>query len=136
MITQSDKLSPELKEWMLSEFDKLSAEHLKLHKRKSFAFTKNVDGKEVGFVEGGLSSFGWCHVDNVFVSEESRLKGYGKELMDQVEVYAKENNRYGVLLATQAFQAPSYYEKLGYEKYGELSGFAGEYSRIYYVKRF
>jgi ribosomal protein S18 acetylase RimI-like enzyme len=47
-----------------------------------------------------------------------RGKGYGKELLNQIENTAKENNCRLILLDSFSFQAPDFYQKYGYKVVG------------------
>jgi GNAT superfamily N-acetyltransferase len=86
-------------------------------------FLRDSDTDEV---IGGLWAhfvYGWLHVELLFVPEEMRGSGIGSLLMHRAEAVASERGCIGVWLDSFSFQAPGFYEKLGYEKFGTLDDF-------------
>ncbi|MEG9297637.1 GNAT family N-acetyltransferase [Mangrovibacillus sp. Mu-81] len=63
------------------------------------------------------------HVDFLWVHEEFRKEGYGVELIEKMEEYARGKGCYLVVLDTFSFQAPGFYKKLGYREFGVLENF-------------
>jgi GNAT superfamily N-acetyltransferase len=63
---------------------------------------------------------GWLFVKYLWVSEGLRGRGVGHELMVRAEVLARERGCHSEYLDTFSFQAPGFYEKLGYEEFGRL----------------
>ena len=55
--------------------------------------------------------------------------------MKKAQAEAKKRRCKSVWLDTFAFQAPRFYEKLGYEKFGELKEYPNGYRRFFYTKR-
>ncbi len=82
----------------------------------------------------GSSAYSWMRVDIVWVAEGHRRKGVGTALLDKAEKVALERGCDGIHLDTHSFQAPKFYEGLGYEPFGELENYPGENTRIYYRK--
>ena len=90
-----------------------------------------------GKIEGGIvgqSVWGWLHVRFLWVDEGFRGCGYGKLLLDAAETEAIERGCHGVWLNTQSFQAPDFYERQGYEKFGELADMPKGHRRVFYKK--
>jgi ribosomal protein S18 acetylase RimI-like enzyme len=56
--------------------------------------------------------------------------------MALAEALARERGCRGVNVDTFSFQAPGFYETLGYEKIGEVNGYLDDHRRIYYAKSF
>jgi GNAT superfamily N-acetyltransferase len=77
------------------------------------------DGSHVGGL-WGKCAYDWLFVDLLTVPEEYRGGSYGKKLMAQAESIARANGCIGVYLDTFEFQARGFYEKLGFEVFGEL----------------
>ncbi len=69
-----------------------------------------VLGGALGHVWGG-----WLDLDTLWVTEPFRGKGYGAKLLRAAEDEARMQGCYGVFLTTFSFQAPTFYEKFGYE---------------------
>ena len=75
------------------------------------------DGDEVvGGLLGGIWG-GVLYVRILWVAEALRGKGHGRRLLNTAEQRAIERGCRQVFLDTFSFQAPRFYEKLGYEIY-------------------
>ena len=68
----------------------------------------------------GETYCGWLFVRYLWVSDELRGRGVGRELMARAEARARELGCHSAWLDTFSFQAPGFYEKLGYEEFGRL----------------
>lgn len=90
-----------------------------------------------GIVKGGLIAQTWwkmLEVQYLWIHEDFRGKGYGKEMMLRAEAEAKEDQCHKAYVDTFDFQAKGFYEKLGYKVWGTLDGFADKFERIYLHK--
>jgi GNAT superfamily N-acetyltransferase len=89
-------------------------------------------------IVGGLwavAAYEWLYIDLLFVPEALRGRGLGSALVKKAEAIAAQRGYTGVRLDTLSFQAPRFYEKLGYREYGRLPPLtAKSYERIYYFK--
>ncbi|CEH29250.1 GCN5 family acetyltransferase [Aneurinibacillus migulanus] len=75
---------------------------------------------------GGITAecyWNWVEIHYFWFSEESRGKGLGGQLLDQVETIARQNGATKALLTTYEFQARSFYELKGYEVVGEIKDY-------------
>lgn len=91
-----------------------------------------------GSVTGGLwgqSAAGWMFVDLLVVPESFRGQGLGSDLLRKAEDIARKRNCTGVWLHTGTFQAPGFYEKQGYQRFGALPDYPRGHTTIYYMKR-
>jgi GNAT superfamily N-acetyltransferase len=71
-------------------------------------------------IMGGLLGLVWggaLHVRILWIAESLRGKGHGRRLLEAAEHRAVERGCRHVFLDTFSFQAPGFYEKLGYEMY-------------------
>lgn len=91
-------------------------------------------GRTVGGL-WGKTSYAWLFVELLVVPEELRGRDYGAVLMAEAERIAKDRGCAGSWLTTFTFQAGGFYEKLGYEVFGELANSPGENVRIFLRKR-
>ena len=92
---------------------------------------------ETGAADGGLTArigFGWMFVELLFVPERLRGQGVGRQLMEQAEVVAREHQCVGIWLDTFTFQAPGFYQKLGYAVFGEITNYPPGSSRFFLHK--
>ena len=88
-------------------------------------------------VVGGIIAetyYGWCHVDLLWVRDDLRGQGLGRRLMERAEDEARNRGAKGVYLDTFSFQSPGFYEKLGYETFGQLAEFPTGHQRHFMVK--
>jgi GNAT superfamily N-acetyltransferase len=92
---------------------------------------------ETGATDGGLTArigFGWMFVELLFVPERLRGQGVGRQLMQQAEVVARQHQCVGIWLDTFTFQAPGFYQKLGYALFGEITNYPPGSSRFFLHK--
>lgn len=90
-------------------------------------------------VRGGIWTeilFDWMYIEILFVPEELRGKGIGSRLVRQVEDIAVEKGCVGVWLETFEFQAPEFYQRLGYEVFASLEDYPRQSRRFFLHKRF
>lgn len=63
----------------------------------------------------------WLEISLLWVDEEVRGQGLGRQLMREAERVARERGCRFARLATSTYQAPGFYERLGYALYGQLA---------------
>lgn len=73
-------------------------------------------------------------IDFLWVDESVRGENLGKLLVDQAERIARHSGCLMIHLDTFDFQAPRFYEKLGFERWGVLGPFPNGHQRYYYRK--
>jgi GNAT superfamily N-acetyltransferase len=76
-------------------------------------------GETVGGLWGRLA-YDWLHIELLFIPEQLRGEGLGTRLVRQAEAIVQERGHIGVWVDTLEFQAPGFYQKLGYEVFGIL----------------
>lgn len=92
---------------------------------------------ETGDIAGGLvgvTFWDWLHIDLLWIREDLRGEGYGHQLVEQAEDEARRRGCRGAFLSTLGFQAPGFYERLGYSVFGELPDLPPGFVR-YYLKK-
>ena len=97
-----------------------------------------LNDPESGAVIGGLwgtSAVGWLYVELLAVPEGLRGQGLGRELLTRAEAIARKRGLRGIWLYTATFQAPGFYEKLGFSRFGALPDYAAGHDNLYYSKR-
>lgn len=88
-------------------------------------------------VVGGLwgrTAFDWLFVELLFVPESLRGRGVGRDLMLRAEAEAVARGCHGAWLDTFEFQARGFYERLGYECFGELQNYPVGSARFFLKK--
>lgn len=78
---------------------------------------------------------GWLYIESLWVDEDLRGRGMGKQLLDRAEEIAVQKNCTGAYLYTYSFQSPGFYEKNGYGVFGTLEHFCEKHSKLYMKKR-
>lgn len=92
-----------------------------------------------GKIAGGLygrSLWGTLEIQKLAVSEEYKNRGLGKQLVHAAIEEARTRNCDYVSLNTFSFQAPEFYEKLGFEKIGTEHDFPKGFEKYYYRKHY
>jgi GNAT superfamily N-acetyltransferase len=93
------------------------------------------EGKLLGGVSGRTIYKNFL-INVVWVDKQARTAGLGRELMKQAEVEAKSR---GCLLAqvdTLAFQAPLFYQKLGFDIVGQVPQIDDIPARFFLMKSY
>ncbi|WP_455811374.1 GNAT family N-acetyltransferase [Pseudomonas graminis] len=79
--------------------------------------------------------WGGLEVQYLWVSDDCRGKGVGRDLMLAAEQEAKQRGCHMAYVDTFNFQAVGFYKKLGYSTYGELGDYAHLHTRHYLAKK-
>jgi ribosomal protein S18 acetylase RimI-like enzyme len=69
------------------------------------------------------------------VVSAARGRGFGKELMKRAELYAVERGGTDAFLDSFSFQAPPFYEKLGYHVFGTLENHPAGHQQFFMTKQ-
>jgi len=75
---------------------------------------------------GGLvgdTYWDWLDIDDFWIDESLRGKGYGQKLLEMAETEAKSRGCSRAFLSTYSFQARNFYEKFGYQVVGQLDDY-------------
>lgn len=92
---------------------------------------------EAGEIIAGFSGHTWgncCEISNLWVNEQHRGRGLGKTILRAAEEEALRRGCVQVVLLTHSFQAPGFYEGLGYERKYVIKGLPKGHSDIVFVK--
>jgi len=85
----------------------------------------------------GIRAYTWggcLDIRFLWVHEDFRGEGLGSKLMRAVEQEAIRRGCHIATLETHSFQAPGFYEKLGYEEIGVLDGYPIGHKKHYLKK--
>lgn len=91
-----------------------------------------------GEIAGGLLGYtfwDWLAIDTLWLDEAARGQGLGTRLLQAAEEEAIARGISRALVDTMDWQAPEFYQRHGYELFGELDGFAGGHKRYYFRKQ-
>jgi GNAT superfamily N-acetyltransferase len=92
---------------------------------------------ESGSIVGGLlgrSSLGLFFLDLFYLPHELRGGGLGSRIMAQAEDEARRRGCTAAFVYTVTFQAPGFYEKYGYRRFGEIACPPAGATRIFLTK--
>jgi GNAT superfamily N-acetyltransferase len=84
----------------------------------------------------GRTSLGLLFVDFFFLPDGLRGSGIGSRVLRLAEEEARRRGCVAAVLYTISFQAPGFYERHGYERFGEIPCTPSGTSRIFFTKRF
>lgn len=122
----------EFVEEKLSEFDE---NHITYKMNGSIQIGIEEDGQIVAGLDACVTAFKILYVSTVFVDERYRRKGYGKQLIDEMEKRAKEMGVNTIRLDTFSWQGKEFYEALGYEVVGNYENADDGYAEYFFLKR-
>ncbi|EDY83358.1 acetyltransferase, GNAT family [Verrucomicrobiia bacterium DG1235] len=91
------------------------------------------DEKVIGGLFGDIS-WGWMHVDVLWVDEAHRNNRIGSSLMDRAEAEAKAMGVTKAYIETTDFQAVEFYEKRGYKVFARIDNQPPGHA-CYYMQR-
>lgn len=87
-------------------------------------FLRDSFGKVVGGVYG-WTAYGWLKIDVLWVREDLRGQGLGKQLLFAAEAEGARRGCQFATLDSFSFQAPDLYKKYGYKEFAVLDKIAG-----------
>jgi GNAT superfamily N-acetyltransferase len=92
---------------------------------------------ESNAIRAGIYGYTWggcCYVSYLWVDEAERGRGIGTALLVAAEEHAKARGCKLVLLSTHSFQAPAFYERLGYKQQAVMRDHPVGHASLYYAK--
>lgn len=92
---------------------------------------------EAGNIIAGLLASTWwgsLEIQYLWIDEQYRYGGLGRRLIQQAEAQAIARGCHQAYLDTFSFQALGFYQKMGYRPYGQLAGYAHQFTRYYLAK--
>lgn len=98
-----------------------------------FAFFIRDEQKQIIAGCNGCNLYGCLYIDQLWVHESCRNKGYGRELLLSAEKYAHDNGCQFSAVNTMSWEALEFYKKLGYFVEFERKGF--EKNAVFYFMR-
>jgi len=99
------------------------------------AICRDDDGVLVGGVSG-RTIYKQFLIEVVWVHENYRTMGLGRKLMALAENEAVKRGCLAAQVDTLSFQAPVFYEKLGFEVIGKVEGIPGSPDRYFMLKKY
>lgn len=103
------------------------------NRRALTVFARDESGRIVGGLRGA-TVWGWLEIELLWVAEEHRKDGLGREIMAAAEAEALARGCRHARVDTFDFQAPSFYARLGYAEYALLEDFPRGHRRHFLAK--
>lgn len=94
---------------------------------------ENKHKELIGGIYGKIA-WQWLYIDLLWVHPEYRQAGLGKTLMQAIEKEANARDIFAYYVSTASFQAPVFYQKMGYQICGEIKDLPPGYT-TYYLKK-
>ena len=94
---------------------------------------RNSQGSIIGGLSG-VTNFGWLYIGVIWLDESMRGMGLGSQLLQLAETKAIERGCRYSCLSTFTFQAKPFYEKHGYEVFGQLDDYP-EGETMYFMRK-
>jgi ribosomal protein S18 acetylase RimI-like enzyme len=98
------------------------------------AAIQNSSGKVIAGISGHTWG-GTCQINHLWVHPDYRKAGLGTALMDRAESEAKARHCTQIILSTHSFQAPGFYQQLGYAIQAEIREYPAGHSNLHLIKR-
>ena len=133
-LTLTDQPDPGLRDAITAIFRAHSAAHGLPVDFHPLAVELRRDGVLLGGLNGRTGR-GWLYVELLALPMDAHGQGLGRRLMAMAEAEAVRRGCQGAFLNTIAFQAPGFYEKLGYREFGRLVDGNPRLDRIWFSKR-
>lgn len=135
LVTATGEPDPEDKKALVDGL--LAHHHISGHPRKSEQFSIILKDQQNKVLGGIIVSFLWngMEIQSLWVDESVRKQGWGRKLMEEAEKEAVKRNCTIAYTNTFPWQAPEFYQELGYALYGKLEGFPEGNSLSYFSKK-
>jgi adenylate cyclase class IV/GNAT superfamily N-acetyltransferase len=102
---------------------------------RPFAAVRKSPAGEIVAAANGHTWGGCCFVAHLWVHPALRRRGAGRALLHAAEQEALRRGCAQSLLLTHSFQAPVFYERLGYTRTAEIPGYPQGHAQYAYAKR-
>jgi GNAT superfamily N-acetyltransferase len=97
-------------------------------------FMRDAEGRILGGLLGN-TYWGWLYVSILWLDEALRKSGYGARILAMAESEALRRGCHHAHVDTLDIQAPGFYEKQGYKRWGTLENLPVGHKRHFYQKR-
>ena len=127
--------APEIEAFLAARIYEFNSKASGYFDGESFSGTQRDD---LGVIRAGISGYTWggcCYVSYLWVDESKRGHGLGTALMVAAEEYPSLRRCAVVFVATHSFQAPGFYERMGYGKQTVVRDHPVGHASAVYAKR-
>ncbi len=102
---------------------------------QNLCFVLQSPGGEIVGGVIGATYWDWLYINLMWVREDLRGRGHGQRLLKRAEDEARQRGARHAYLDTFSFQAPGFYQKYGYQVFGELPNFPTGHQRYFLKKK-
>ncbi|MHC8377671.1 GNAT family N-acetyltransferase [Pseudomonas sp. MDT1-16] len=134
-IVVSDVIEPEVEQVLSAGLSAFNDQMTGINDRQSLAVT--VRDPETHQVLGGITgrtSLGLLFLDLFYLPDSLRGSGLGSRLLKAYEDEGRRRGCRSAVLYTLSFQAPEFYEKNGWQRFGEVPCDPQGTSRVFMSK--
>ena len=124
----------ELGAFLAERIYEFNAQATGYHDGRLIAGCVRSDAGEVIAGYNGHTWGGYCEVSFLWVHEQYRGRGIGTQLLRSAEAEATASGCAQVVLTTHSFQAPGFYERMGYERKYAIAERPKSHANFIYVK--
>lgn len=132
----SSEVNPRIKEYIQNKMFEFNVMHfpddLKGRYEELHLYLINEEGSTFGGIVGEFC-WNWLEIQYLFIEQDLRNLGYGRQLLRAAEKKAMEKKCDFIKLDTLSFQALDFYLKEGFQIFGTIEN-AGSYTH-YYLKK-
>lgn len=112
--------------------DDFNRQFLGVPRTPCFGFIRQ-NGALVGGLQAESCGDGF-YIKHLWLDEAHRGQGWGKTLMEKAEAEAIDRKCRTLWVDTMSYQAPEFYQKLGYREAGRVECYRERHDRIFYKK--
>jgi GNAT superfamily N-acetyltransferase len=102
-------------------------------RRPLHVFLRDAQGHTIGGITGE-TNWDWLYVDCFWLPDDLRGEGWGARLLKAAEEEARKRGCRHARLFSYSFQAPGFYEKLGYRAFGVLEDYPPGHAQVWLRK--
>ena len=129
------ELTEEQSEELNAALEEFDTEHITYRMEGSICLGMQKDGELIAGVNAYVTCFKILYIETLFVQEEYRRKGLGKQLITELERRAKEMGINLIRVDTFDWQGKDFYLTMGYELAGQYACDEDGYSEYFFIKR-
>jgi ribosomal protein S18 acetylase RimI-like enzyme len=136
IIEQSSEAESELNSFLDERIYEFNVQSTGLRDGRLFSSViKDESGNVIAAINGHTWG-GCCHIVHLWVHESKRRHGIGRALLQLAEKEAIGRGCTQALVFTHSFQAPAFYERLGYLRQASIPDYPKGHAQHVYLKQF
>jgi ribosomal protein S18 acetylase RimI-like enzyme len=126
--------APEIQAFLAERIYEFNSKATGYFDGQDFSATRRDDSNAIRAGIYGYTWGGCCYISYLWVDESERGRGIGTALLVAAEEHAKARGCKVVFLSTHSFQAPAFYERLGYRQQAIVRDHPVGHASLYFAK--